>query len=114
MNDKLAEAGGASEPAELFGPFIRLIDVPELEWMPTDSRATVRGWAYRGARGVKLRSQCVGGIRYTTEHWLREFLIALNASASPSTGRDAPPARTTNARCRERERAKRETEEAGI
>lgn len=114
MNDKLAEAGGASEPAELFGPFIRLIDVPELEWMPTDSRATVRGWAYRGVRGVKLRSQCVGGIRYTTEHWLREFLIALNASASPSTGRDAPPARTTNARCRERERAKRETEEAGI
>ena len=112
MTDKLAETGGAPQGPESPGPYIRLIDVPELHWLPTSSRATVRGWAYKGVRGIKLRTTMLGGVRYTTALWLREFFAALNASPSP--GGEDPPARTPSARLRDRERAKRELSDAGI
>jgi hypothetical protein len=39
---------------------------------------TVRRWAGRGVRGVRLRSWLVGGRRYTSLQALAEFASALN------------------------------------
>src|SRR5262245_41910780 len=39
---------------------------------------TLHRWCRRGIRGIKLRSQLVGGHRMTTLTWLAEFLAAIN------------------------------------
>jgi hypothetical protein len=114
MIENLEEPGATSDGGAPH-PYIRLVDVPTLPWMPPSSRATVRGWAYKGVRGKKLRTECIGGLRYTTEFWLREFFAALSSACPSSVGRDGPTARTPNERLRDRERAKRElVEQAGI
>jgi hypothetical protein len=41
--------------------------------------ATVRRWASRGLRGVRLRVLAFGRQRYTTEEWLRQFAEAVGA-----------------------------------
>lgn len=53
---------------------------------------TVHRWAARGNRGVRLRTQFVGGIRMTTPQWVREFVAALNGELAPAPAAAAPNA----------------------
>jgi hypothetical protein len=61
-------------------------------------------WATRGVRGRLLRSEVVGGFRYTRPSWVREFLAAGAADRGPA----APPRRPTDQQTRRRARAARE------
>lgn len=85
--------------------FIAITDVPALAWMPRrrghkkiDAR-NVRRWATRGVGGVVLRTVFVGGMKCTTEGWLREFISA--RSSGPHHAVPAPipePAQAQHAR----------------
>lgn len=44
---------------------------------------TVHRWCLSGVRGHRLRSQIVGGRRFTTAAWVREFIAALNDQPAP-------------------------------
>lgn len=43
------------------------------------NRSTLYRWALRGARSgrVKLKTDCIGGGRFTCDAWVREFMRAL-------------------------------------
>jgi hypothetical protein len=45
------------------------------------SMNTMRRWALRGVRGVRLRSWLVGGRRHTSDQAVEEFLDRLNGVA---------------------------------
>jgi len=51
--------------------------------------STMHRWRLRGVRGVKLRTQLIGGRRYTKPQWLDEFFEALDDNDS------APSAKTS-------------------
>jgi hypothetical protein len=42
---------------------------------------TIRRWAKRGVRGVRLRSWLVGGRRFTSPEAITEFIRALNQAS---------------------------------
>ena len=69
---------------------------------------TVHRWAASGLKGHKLRTVRVGGTLCTTEAWLWEFFEGLSAPEG------VPVPRTPKQRQRDREKARRELEEAGI
>ena len=79
-----------SETLESPEPRLRLNDVPKLPWLPkrrAGSRlaiATVHRWCTDGVRGCRLRFECVGGTRCTTQSWLREFFYSLAQLDSPN------------------------------
>jgi len=65
----------ASEPEET--DLIALSDVPTLLPRRRGKKthySTVYRWATKGARGKKLESRLVGGVRYTTRAALSRFL----------------------------------------
>ncbi|TWT86244.1 hypothetical protein Mal64_37830 [Pseudobythopirellula maris] len=45
--------------------------------------STLHRWRLRGVRGVRLRTCVVGGRRFTTHRWLRDFRDATTAAAAP-------------------------------
>ena len=69
--------------AETPGPLVRINDVPAMAWLPKRrggariAVATLHRWCSRGVGGVRLRYVRVGGVRCTTEGWLRELFEAL-------------------------------------
>ncbi|QDV75376.1 DUF1580 domain-containing protein [Botrimarina mediterranea] len=53
--------------------------------------ATLHRWRTRGVRGVRLRTCLIGGRRYTTREWLREFIEATTAEdAGAPRASDSP------------------------
>jgi hypothetical protein len=55
--------------------------------LPVDRRpsySTFWRWWRKGIRGIKLRTHCAGGRRYTTESAMRQFIDALSSSPSQS------------------------------
>jgi hypothetical protein len=83
------------EPAEGGGEqaLIRLNDVPRLTWLPRRRGGarlavpTVHRWCARGLRGCRLHYVSVGGVRCTTEQWLRAFFAALAGGGKTADGR---------------------------
>lgn len=74
------------------------------------SLATEWRWLNRGVKGgVKLRSVCIGGRRYTTDAWWAEFIAACSA---PSDSLSAAHLQTPAARNRAHEQAERELDAA--
>ena len=69
-----------------FDELIAFREVPELLPSRRLGRplclSTVRIWATRGLRGVRLKSVRIGGIRYTSEAWLRDFIRATGGADS--------------------------------
>ena len=47
--------------------------------------STVYRWATKGARGRILRSELVGGVRYTSLESLREFFTGISAPTTDSS-----------------------------
>jgi len=45
-------------------------------------RSTIYRWIDRGIKGVVLRSELIGGLRYTRIEWLQEFVEARNRRQS--------------------------------
>lgn len=72
--------------------------------------ATVWRWIYKGCRGVKLATICVGGRRFTSKEALERFVEASTAVANG----EPVPARTAKQRQRAIEQAERELAAAGI
>jgi hypothetical protein len=79
------------------GPLIRLLDVPDVRWLPRRNgkklhRSVPFRWAQHGLRGIQLRTLRVGGALCTCEEWLHEFFSAVTAAVPPSrsAGRVAP------------------------
>lgn len=79
---------------------IRLRDVPAMLPRTTPGKPihfiTVWRWSTKGVRGVKLKTQPVGGRRLTYPCWVRQFLAALAAKDG-----QPEPADTTRKRTRE-------------
>ena len=66
-------------------------------------------WAIKGSRGVVLRTEWIGGMRYTTEPWLQEFLAAV------AEKRDEPHIRRTTPNLNKRlQRARAELRKMGV
>lgn len=53
--------------------------------------STLHRWRLRGVRGVRLRTCLVGGRRYTTRRWLREFSEATTAAAEETPTATSTP-----------------------
>lgn len=90
---------------------LRFNDVPKLRWLPQRrggsplSIATVHRWATTGIHGQRLRFVSVGGVRCTTEQWLRDFFNEL-ASGSQRVlpecdGTEVSQRRRAEAACRQ-------------
>jgi hypothetical protein len=64
-------------------PFIRLADVPDLEWIGTNRKNrrlsywAVYDWHRKGRRGVRLKVEVMGSNLVTKESWLRAFFKAV-------------------------------------
>jgi hypothetical protein len=64
-------------------PFIRLADVPDLEWMGSNRKNrrlsywAVYDWNRKGRRGVRLKVEVLGSNLVTKESWLRAFFKAV-------------------------------------
>lgn len=56
--------------------------------------STLHRWAIRGCRGVKLETQAVGHMRYTSEAAIRRFLNAKPLEASQVVTVDVTPAKS--------------------
>jgi len=72
--------------------------------------ATIWRWAYKGIKGIKLETICIGGRRYTTRESLQRFIERSTAAANG----DAIPTRTAKQRQRAIQAAERELAAAGI
>lgn len=72
--------------------------------------SSLHRWRQRGCRGAKLRTCLVGGRRYTTEEWLRDFISATTAAADGGPP-DPRPFEAHDARIR---RAERELTDEGV
>ncbi|MGP0067064.1 MAG: DUF1580 domain-containing protein [Isosphaeraceae bacterium] len=59
--------------------------------------STIHRWATRGCRGVVLRTVDVGGKRYTTRQWLREFLGIASDSNPRTADESSRPSRPDDA-----------------
>jgi len=42
------------------------------------TRQTVYNWVKNGKQGQKLRTISVGGVKFTTERWINEFLANIH------------------------------------
>lgn len=62
--------------------YIALTEVPPILGKKVHLN-TLRRWATSGVRGIKLRTNRVGGRRWTTRRWVEEFLAALNPNSPP-------------------------------
>lgn len=49
---------------------------------------TVHRWRLNGVRGIRLRTQRIGGRHYTCRRWLDEFISALNSVKAAPTQRN--------------------------
>jgi hypothetical protein len=64
-------------------PFIRLADVPDLEWIGTHRNGrrltywACYDWSRKGRRGVRLKVEVLGSNLVTKESWLRAFFKAV-------------------------------------
>lgn len=72
--------------------------------------ATAWRWVYRGCRGIKLETVCIGGRRMTSREALQRFIERTTAAADG----EPIPTRTTRERERAIAAAERELAEAGI
>lgn len=64
---------------------IRLTDIPKLLGIQKSYGALYR-WVNQGIRGVKLKSQLIGGTRYTTKKDFDAFIAKINGKRrSPAT-----------------------------
>jgi hypothetical protein len=69
---------------------------------------TIWRWCMRGLRnGVRLKSVLIGGQRYTTKQWIKEFIEAMTDGAEPGAA-STLPVRTPN---QKRSAAERATDE---
>ena len=73
--------------------------------------STLHRWRLRGVRGVRLRTCLVGGRRFTTPRWLREFCAASTAAGDELI---APPSAPSRDRERAIRAAEAELDAAGI
>jgi len=73
--------------------------------------STLHRWRLRGVRGVRLQTELIGGRRYTTRRWLREFRAATTAAGDPHA---APATAPTRDRERSIRAAEAELDAAGI
>jgi hypothetical protein len=53
----------------------------------TRNPSCVWRWAMRGVRGVRLQTERIGGVHYTTWQWVQEFLADLRRKDKPVQGR---------------------------
>jgi hypothetical protein len=61
--------------------------------LPTaTTHAQVKAWAYRGARGVKLRTVRLGGTLLTRREWLEQFIREAADDKPPRAPREKPAA----------------------
>ncbi len=72
--------------------------------------ATGWRWVYRGCKGIKLETVCIGGRRYTSEEALQRFIERTTAAANGET----IPTRTAKQREKAIAAAERELAAAGI
>lgn len=74
--------------------------------------STLQRWRLHGVRGVKLRTELVGGRRYTTRGWLREFCAATTVAGERGIAR---PNLAATLRCdRSARAAEAELDRAGL
>ncbi|QDV74290.1 DUF1580 domain-containing protein [Botrimarina mediterranea] len=73
--------------------------------------STLHRWRLRGIRGVRLKTCLVGGRRYTTPRWLREFIAASTAAGD---GLIDPPSNLSRDREQSIRSAIAELDAAGI
>lgn len=71
---------------------------------------TVRRWAQRGIKGIRLETFCIGGRRYTTRGAQRRFVVATSDAGAPSK----PPRIPCPERQRRIDAAKRRLDEMGV
>lgn len=78
--------------------------------------STIHRWRLRGVRGVRLRTELVGGRRFTTRRWLREFRAACSAAGDGAAGDNAatPTSEPTARRQHAIRAAEAELDAAGI
>jgi len=92
------------------GAYIPFRQVPQLPYMPPRRGGadlaveTVHRWATAGVRGHRLKFDCVGGVRCTTEIWLREFFRELAGRSEAVTEGPRANLRRQDAVAREMER----------
>ena len=72
------------------------------------SLATLHRWRQQGARGVRLETLLVGGMRYTSREAIARFIAAQNAADRPA------PAISPAQRRRQSEAARLELERIGV
>ena len=77
---------------------IRLNDVPKIPWLPRRrggarlAIATVHRWCTAGVGGCRLRHVRAGGVRCTTDAWLRQFFESLAGRHAGVVDVDTPAA----------------------
>ena len=75
------------------------------------NRSTPYRWVFKGVRGVKLETICIGGTRWTSREALERFFQATTKAADAMLSTPASPAESKPAQARQaavdRELAKR-------
>lgn len=52
--------------------------------------STLHRWRLRGVRGIRLETCLIGGRRFTTEQWLRDFIEATSKADSDDSSPSQP------------------------
>jgi hypothetical protein len=78
----MAETGQQSIAERLALP--QIADIVEKLGFPRPAENTVRRWALRGVRGVKLGAKRCGGRWYVDEESLKRFLEQVQAASVPA------------------------------